>query len=78
MKQEDKVKQNAALLDEIMESFIKTNRNQYVTFYEGKSVFSNSLDEALEIGDVEFGENSGFVVRKIRDKPIVFSNLVSV
>jgi hypothetical protein len=78
MTQTQKVKKNALLLDKLITKFIAKHSNKYVTFFNGQFVFSENLGLALKKGDKFFGENSGFVVRKIRKEIPKFSNLVQI
>jgi hypothetical protein len=77
-KLEQKVRENAVLLDEKMEVLAKSHFGQYVVFNGVKAEYSSDLGSALKKGDKIFGESTGFVVRKIRKNIPIFACLTEV
>lgn len=75
-KLEKEVKANSLLLEKTLPQMVKKHKNQYVAFYKGEQYFSANLTESLKLGMEKFGENSGFVVRKVSTEPMIFSSLV--
>lgn len=72
---EKKVKTNAGKLDKVIDGFKADQTGNYIVFDGLNHFFSESFPKAIQMGEKAFGENSGFVVRKIGAVP-TFSNLV--
>lgn len=77
-KLEQKVVHNAGLLDKKMDSLVKDHAGKYVVFFEGKTEYSDDFNLALLKGDEVFGNQAGFVVRKVSKSVPVFACLTSV
>ena len=71
---ENSVKANARKLDKKIPS-LKQHTGKYVAFNGSELLVHDSFSTAIEEGGKKFGENSGFVVRKIGYTPIL-SHLV--
>ena len=77
-KLEREVKINSILLDEKLTAYLKTHKNKYVVFDSGKAFFEETFGEGVEKGVKEFGENVGFVVKKVTKSTPILSSLVKI
>jgi hypothetical protein len=71
-KLEKMVKTNVIKLDRIMEGLVKKHNNKYIVFNDGEKMFKKEYEEAYHAGLKRYGEDIGFVVRKIsKSLPLV-------
>ncbi len=75
---EQQVIENSNLLDNEIDKYIKTHKGQYIVFDTYKVHFSNNFEEAVELGREKFGDDKGFVVKKLTDQLPIFSALVKL
>ncbi len=76
---EQQVMDNSQLLDAQINQYVASHKGQYIVFHENKHYFVNDLDEAETKGIAEFGEDTGFVIKKITDnptQPAIFSTVI--
>ena len=76
---ENQVKANSYLLNNQIDKYVVTHKGQYIIFHENKHYFANDLDEAETKGIAEFGDDTGFVIKKITDnphQPAIFSTVI--
>lgn len=77
-KLEKEVKENSLMLEKDMDIFIKLDKNKYVVYNKGKFYITPTLKEGVRVGIKQFGENIGFVVKKIAKSPMILSSLVKL
>lgn len=75
---ENEVISNSGLVEARFSSYFKEHENEYLIFNSGKEFFTKSFAEALKKGEKEFGEDTGFVVRKVSKQVPVLSALVKL
>ncbi len=74
-KLESEVKNNSFLLDKEFPELLRTHFNSYVLFNNGEKRFYDSFKDAVFSGEKIYGDNVGFVVRKITNEKCIL-NLV--
>ncbi|MCL5674956.1 MAG: hypothetical protein M1501_04355 [Candidatus Omnitrophica bacterium] len=77
-KMEKEVKKNSLMLDKEMDSFIKSAESKYVVYNKGKSYIADTLKNGVELGIKNFGEDTGFAVKKITKSMPILSSLVKI
>ena len=77
-KLEKQVKHNCVLLESKIPKLLKTNKNQYVVFHNGKQFIKKTLHDSIECGIKEFGDDVGFAVKKITKIVPVMSTLIKL
>jgi hypothetical protein len=75
---EREVKKNSREAAKLIKKYIKTQRNKYLVYYQGKHFIEKDLTSSLIRAFSEFGKNKGFVIKKITDEIPVFSSLVKL
>ena len=78
LKMEKQVKSNTSLLDKELGSIIKTNSGKYIVFHNGSYFITKTLDSGLQKGIKEFGENVGFVLKKLQKSNPILSSLIKL
>jgi hypothetical protein len=77
-KLEKEVKANSLMLEKDMDGFIKSDKNKWVVYNKGKSYITSTLKKGVDLGIKHFGENIGFVVKKITKLPVILSSSVKL
>ena len=75
---ENDVMINSLMLEKIISSLVKEHSGKYVVFYNDTKYFSNSFEDGVQEGINKFGENVGFVVKKVTKEIPVLSSLVTL
>ena len=77
-KLENQVKINSLILDEKLASYIKKHKDEYIVFNDGEAEFTSTFKEGVNKGLEKYGENVGFVVKKVTKRTPIFSSLVTL
>ena len=78
-KLEKEVKENSSQLDEKIKNLIKKQKDKYAVYNNGNVYFADSFKEGVNTGIKEFGEETGFVVKKVtKENHIILSSLVTL
>ncbi len=75
---ESQVRINSIHLESRLDSYLKTHHNQYVIFNNNEAEFVSTFSEGVKKGIILYGENTGFVVKKVSKSPAVLSSLVKL
>ena len=73
---EKNVKANGLALTKVLPKYYKKYSGKYAVYNKGKIEFSNTFENGIKKGDKLFGENAGFVVRKVQSFIPVLSSFV--
>lgn len=76
-KLEEEVIVNTILLEYNIEKHTKKYTGKYIVFNEGEHYIVDSYSEGIKKGEEIFGEDKGFVVRKLSKTMPVCSSFVS-
>lgn len=77
-KLEKEVKENSIMLEKTMSKYIKSHKNKYIIFNKNEIYFANNLKSGVNKGINKFGENTGFVVKKVTNEIAIVSSLVTI
>ncbi|PKL17925.1 MAG: hypothetical protein CVV49_08505 [Spirochaetae bacterium HGW-Spirochaetae-5] len=77
-KLENEVMINSILFEDKLPVYIKTHKDKYAVFNQGEIFFADSFKEGVNTGISQFGENIGFVVKKISKEMPILSSLVTL
>ena len=77
---EEEVMKNSLLLEKEWKSILKDKeyKDMYVVFHDKKKVFTLIFEDAIKKGIKVFGNDVGFVVKKVTNESVTFSNLVGL
>lgn len=75
-KLEKEVMINSLILEDQMSTYIKTQKDKYAVFNEGDVIFTDSFKAGVNAGIDKYGENVGFVVKKVSKEMPILSALV--
>jgi len=77
-KLEKEVMINSLILEDKLSTYIKTHKDKYAVYNQGKVEFADSFKSGVEKGIEIFGENIGFVVKKVSKEMPILSSLVKL
>lgn len=77
-KLENEVMINSILFEDELQAFMKSHKDKYAVYNQGKVFFADSFKEGVNTGISQFGEKIGFVVKKVSKEMPILSSLVTL
>ena len=77
-KLEKEVINNSLQLEKKMPSLLNKYKNKFIVYNKGECHYETSFEKGVEYGIKHFGENVGFVVKKITKQIPTFPSLVKL
>jgi len=75
-KLEKQVKENSLALEKVISKYMEEHKDKYAIYHNGAIDFVDNFGAAVKKGIETYGEDTGFVVKKITNLVPVLSSLV--